>query len=445
MIPSAAVALVQPTQRANDSSGGAESTEASFQSVFESQLSGDLTDGALPELKIEATVEEAVATTENEDQGDEVIQVLVSTETEVTLPDEASTDVLASHFGSALPSAETPPEGIEPDLSTDRRPIGEGIGRQTPGREGPSVGLPIPGATARQTSENPRVELEAARKLESAPSLGRRAILRTTDGGEPVKAEVLPDAEISPGTRVIPVAQPTTAPQPILQGSSETRAVRAQGKPVLSDIQLASTVERQSEAVSPGLGQALPTKATPSVQTLAFPPLFTGIETKVSTIAADVGDAFHLAESRPTSIERAALAPVPVPVSHQPLAQAQARDIAIQLAANAQSGRFEVTLVPEDLGRVRLTMTPAEVGHVVVLDVERPEVLETVRRNLEFLESAFSDAGFGKMTFSFAGEDGAADAEPSDDETAGDPDAPETVVSQPDTRVLVSGRLDLRL
>ena len=66
-------------------------------------------------------------------------------------------------------------------------------------------------------------------------------------------------------------------------------------------------------------------------------------------------------------------------------------------------GTFEISLVPEALGRVRLTVTPAEAGLSIVLFAERMETLDLMRRSVEFLQQAARDHGFGDVRFTFAG------------------------------------------
>ncbi|MEL7105916.1 MAG: flagellar hook-length control protein FliK [Pseudomonadota bacterium] len=83
----------------------------------------------------------------------------------------------------------------------------------------------------------------------------------------------------------------------------------------------------------------------------------------------------------------------------QPVVMAQVAEAARTL----REGQMEITLVPEELGRVRLTMTPSEAGMAVTIMAERPETLELMRRNIELLARDLSGQGFENLSFSFGG------------------------------------------
>ncbi|AMY68060.1 flagellar hook-length control protein FliK [Frigidibacter mobilis] len=79
-----------------------------------------------------------------------------------------------------------------------------------------------------------------------------------------------------------------------------------------------------------------------------------------------------------------------------------------QLAAAA--ARFpdrpvELTLSPEELGRVRLTLATSEVGLVLAVTAERPETLDLMRRNIDQLARDFREIGFSDLSFSFTQQD----------------------------------------
>lgn len=74
-----------------------------------------------------------------------------------------------------------------------------------------------------------------------------------------------------------------------------------------------------------------------------------------------------------------------------------------EAARTLREGQMEITLVPEELGRVRLTMTPSEAGMAVTIMAERPETLELMRRNIELLARDLSSQGFENLSFSFGG------------------------------------------
>jgi hypothetical protein len=71
-------------------------------------------------------------------------------------------------------------------------------------------------------------------------------------------------------------------------------------------------------------------------------------------------------------------------------------------------GGVEIRLDPEELGRVRLQLVPGDQGMSVVIQAERPETLDLMRRNAADLERALAEAGYDATEFSF-GQDGFSD------------------------------------
>lgn len=61
----------------------------------------------------------------------------------------------------------------------------------------------------------------------------------------------------------------------------------------------------------------------------------------------------------------------------------------------------ELTLSPEELGRVRLTLTTTDQGVTVSVQTERPETLDLIRRNIDHLARDFRDLGYSSIGFSF--------------------------------------------
>ena len=73
----------------------------------------------------------------------------------------------------------------------------------------------------------------------------------------------------------------------------------------------------------------------------------------------------------------------------------------------------EITLSPEELGRVRLSVTPSEQGILVNVLAERPETLELMRRHIDQLAQEFQSLGYEDIAFSFS----SAERDASDDES----------------------------
>ncbi len=99
------------------------------------------------------------------------------------------------------------------------------------------------------------------------------------------------------------------------------------------------------------------------------------------------------------------------------------RQIGEQLAAAVRqgvNGPVEVTLNPEELGRVKLTLTTTEASILVTMTVERPETADLMRRHLAALGAEFSALGYSDIAFEFTEHGGDPDTSP-DDQTTGTP------------------------
>lgn len=93
-----------------------------------------------------------------------------------------------------------------------------------------------------------------------------------------------------------------------------------------------------------------------------------------------------------------------VSILHSPGRPEVPRHIASQIAsaASAQSnGQVELRLNPEELGRVRLTMTPRDSSMLVSIIAERGETLDLMRRHINLLAEEFQALGFSDLQFDF--------------------------------------------
>jgi flagellar hook-length control protein FliK len=129
-----------------------------------------------------------------------------------------------------------------------------------------------------------------------------------------------------------------------------------------------------------------------------------------------------------------------------------ARALAIQVVqplTQATDGTVEVALEPEELGRVRLSLTPNDQGVAVQVQADRQDTLDLMRRHAAVLEREFREAGFGSVSFGFSSggqnpaernasaEPTRADSAQSDNSTDAAPRATQIVLSET--------RLDLRM
>jgi len=77
-----------------------------------------------------------------------------------------------------------------------------------------------------------------------------------------------------------------------------------------------------------------------------------------------------------------------------------------EAARRLPDGPIEISLSPEELGRVRLSMNGADGAMTVQILAERPETLDMIRRHIDLLAADLKEAGFTSLTFAFAGGDG---------------------------------------
>ncbi|MEM6303385.1 MAG: flagellar hook-length control protein FliK [Pseudomonadota bacterium] len=104
----------------------------------------------------------------------------------------------------------------------------------------------------------------------------------------------------------------------------------------------------------------------------------------------------------------------------------------------------EITLSPEELGRLRLTLSLSEVGVTVHLAAERPETMDLVRRHIDQLGQEFLSLGFENIAFAFDGQESAQGEETTDHFEGAVPEEEPDALPSP-LRSAASSGLDLRL
>lgn len=134
-----------------------------------------------------------------------------------------------------------------------------------------------------------------------------------------------------------------------------------------------------------------------------------------------------------------------------------ARAVAVQLAEaliTTQGSKVDIVLNPEELGRVRMVLSPSESGISVSITAERPETLELMRRHIDQLTEEFRALGYVDIGFEFSGEesDRNFDDGPNNQQTSIESEPESRPVnaqhgpeSNPNTHPRVSCGLDMRL
>ena len=98
------------------------------------------------------------------------------------------------------------------------------------------------------------------------------------------------------------------------------------------------------------------------------------------------------------------LAPAPAP--DVPRAAAEAQAVIRQIAAHGPQvglGELEITLRPEELGRLRLVVHDHAGQTSLYVTADRPETLDLLRRHTDLLMQEFRNQGFGALNVSVGG------------------------------------------
>lgn len=163
------------------------------------------------------------------------------------------------------------------------------------------------------------------------------------------------------------------------------------------------TGQRQP-AGSPEFQSILPSPhRTPGLNAIAGKPqvVVQGGEAGVTEARSAGGEGEPLPLSGEPPARSAAPAHGPAVVGpEQARAVAVSRQIA-EAAGVGPNGQLEVSLSPEELGRVKLTITPQDAGLAIAIQAERPETLELMRRHIDVLVRELADEGFASLSFDF--------------------------------------------
>ncbi|WP_372838804.1 flagellar hook-length control protein FliK [Phaeovulum sp.] len=102
----------------------------------------------------------------------------------------------------------------------------------------------------------------------------------------------------------------------------------------------------------------------------------------------------------PGSSEKPAAGTFAPPLQSAETGAAVVRQIIASVAQSTERV-VEVSLAPEELGRLRMTLTTVEHGVSVAMQAERPETLDLIRRHIDQLARDFRDLGYSNISFSF--------------------------------------------
>lgn len=146
-----------------------------------------------------------------------------------------------------------------------------------------------------------------------------------------------------------------------------------------------------------------------TVQKTPVQPAFAVVQqTNTQSGAEKTASTLSNVEGEPLLGTRSEINSGPIPTAQQhvqataPTAYHVARQIA-QAMQHMPNRPVEITLSPEELGKVRMALSSTDGGLVVNVLTERPETGDLMRRHISNLETAFQDIGYSDISFSFSG------------------------------------------
>lgn len=283
----------------------------------------------------------------------------------------------------------------------------------------PVQSVSAPAVQQTSTSLASSVALQAATAIPKKPNLHQQT----------------PQAPSAANSRVAPVlpqpAEPPTASAPAqILAAIAQRHETAPPPPALP--------KQPSQATSAGVP---PTQIVPLV--ITKPPANVQQDTleKASTALLEP---FGLGRSDGPAAPQSTTAPA---AARADLAGHVARQIA-DVAHHMPARPVEITLSPEELGRVRLSVSTHESGIVLNIVAERPETVDLLRRHIGQLGQEFQSLGYESIAFSFSGGGDAQTSDHKGDDAASgaapmdDPDIPPLQIA---LATGTSAGVDLRL
>lgn len=346
------------------------------------------------------------------------------------------------------------PRGTTPPLVPQASAVALG---QTPVALGASsqTTLPIGTPTVAPVPSSPAITIPLLRQQASAPATTPAQIANAPQAA-PIASEQAP---IAMGA-LSQITSPT-GPQPV----APTPANPANTMPLLGQQASTSAIAATQTADTPRTAQATRTGgwtiapattpasfvATPMASTLQMvAPQFAAA---VDSIGKALPDLEFTLQAASASLTTTALTPSSSIMGQAPSVTAQ---VIAQQIAGALSNRttdtdapLELALDPPELGRVRMQISEVAGVMTLMIQAERPETADLMRRHLELLAQEFAEAGLGAPSVHIS-QDGSNDGgQASLGERA---DQPNTQAAELDTIPLpqptsrtATGGLDLRL
>lgn len=305
---------------------------------------------------------------------------------------------------------------------------------QPAGQLPPNPFTSLPGATAQTVQQAPM-------SLEPAAQVGPMIVANPTR----------PDAEKGP-----PSAAPITSAAPATT-ALKTDATRASIAGSSPDRDMAELNTSQTRPAPPEQTAALAASQSQTKTAANFATLQSGSgdQTQVDIAANDSGGVQDSVRSETRLTDMLRTDPGRSDTPRPELAR-QAGQVSQQLVdsiRHQRDGSIEISLSPEELGRVRLSLQGNENTLHVSIQSERSDTQELMRRHIALLQSDFQKLGYSQISFDFGngspGQSGQQAQDASASESTGalsstPADAPQTLALASAALSTASG-LDLRL
>ena len=110
----------------------------------------------------------------------------------------------------------------------------------------------------------------------------------------------------------------------------------------------------------------------------------------------------------------------------------------------AKTNNFEIVLDPEELGTVRILMTPKDGGYDITVIASREQTLDMMRKYASDLQNSFAGMGYSETTLDFQSSENDESGFQRDDDGTLSQTGAEPITDEPQQLVKLSG-LDLRL
>ncbi|WP_132693554.1 flagellar hook-length control protein FliK [Rhodovulum steppense] len=356
---------------------------------------------------------------------------------EVTPPAAGASATARPDPGAApLPSRAMPPpaEARQPGTGPEARPE---IQPETRNETRPDP-RPVPAPPVMAARQTPPLAAPAGAEAPEPEALPTGDAPSAATDDRPPLAEARPAPPAMPGksgpdTPATALRQAADAdPQPARVGKRAVRADRSADLPPP-----VGPVLRPDSGSAPAAALVPPQDVTPTDPARASAVSGDGAVTETAARGDAPGPERPGADAPRSSVPAPQLADAPRPAMRT-MAEALHR---------AADGAVELTLSPEELGRVRLTLAPGENGITVTINADRADTLDLMRRHADLLGNAMRELGYGEVVLDFRGKGGrqgqAPDSAPTPGMTGDDsaPSAPPATAG----RTMAAGGLDLRL